>query len=878
MKKFSFLLFIFLMLFSIFSFGVNFNSFDELIDNSAAVFLCKYSGHGDKLNVVGALKGSVPREIEIGSAYLENMEPDTLYLVFAKRKNPWRIYSDGYAYLTFDPIIGERVWKSPMNIERLLKNIDPRIRSELYRIPAPVRRKTHHPITIGTLVDEITHLPEGSPVGHESFLPVVKSLIKAVAGERYGSPSNPSSDLPTAFDMKSNNTNLRMGGNRLFKKSVKDITSCDGGTVLSIGDEDYAQINFNTFSFPFLGTTYTSCYVTDNGYVTFGGHYNTYYIDLYHFFNYLPPVIAPFFNDFDPGSGGTISYLEVSSNELVICWDELPDYYYPSYTCSFAVHLYSDGSFMFEYGTMDVYWQGIIGYNDGAEDTLSGDYDFSYMLTAGSGVAQINGNYKNVFDDYSNDLSWIDGGMIFFSGDPTGTDPVDILNNYNSMYNACDPFADGNGVSGWYDYTSPDGGWISPGETIWYKISLPGDSSTYYLVNAKVTSWDAYDTCADTMIGVFSEDGLLLDWFDDEPGYFGSIDPKEKMLVPGGTTIYLCITGTGDNSFTGSHTQDGPLGVHISAVMWGDRPLPLGDDDYLTIVFPSDAPFPMAGVNWNCMYLCSNGFVTFQYPDTDYSESISELESGPVRFCLYWDDLSPDDASYPYGVYFWFNGDDPTFQYSAIQFYGVPTFGGTLTNFFGFFVNDGSVITGYNLTDTDGLVGYGIGNTYPAGNSRDLSTILSNTSVMDWGTGLKNLGTGFELYYFELFDSTDNPCDLGVSGAFNMFQFFGMYNYLYMVKDENGENFAYFEPKATLNGVDRFKFLSLEKDYIFLSPTMDPIVAGFLNNYYFGVNDRMYPGYIQSKGKLDLVSGTGAVYLENYYFPGHLFKCIGPIY
>ncbi len=875
MRKNLFLIFLSFFLLTFFGFGSTFNSMTNLVKNSVAIFMCKYPGHGDSVKVIGTLKGTVPRDVKLGEVYLENMEPGTLYIVFAKKRNPWRVFPDGYIYLTYDEVAG-RVWRSPMNLEKLFKNIDPQVRSELYRIPAPIHRKTHHPITIGTLVDEISHLPEGSPVSNRIFGPALKGVIKSSLGERYGRATPPANSLPRVFNVNGTG-NFKPGifqgkvshGN--FKRNVKDITSCSGGTVLNIGDEGNQQINFTSFSFPYMGTTYTSCYVTDNGYITFGSAYNTYYVDLYHFFSYMPPVIAPFFNDFDPGSGGTISYVE-TANELIICWDEMPDYWYPSYTCSFALHLYSDGSFMFEYGTMDVYWQGIMGFSDGSNNThtLSGDYDFSYLM-GNTGVAQINGNYKNVFDDYSNDLGWIDYGMVYFSGNPTGIDPADNLDGYDSMSNAYVLDVAASPTPGWFSYTSPDGGHLSPGETVWYKIEVPGQPDEQYIIDAKVTSYDAYDDYADTMIGVFDENGNFIDYFDDVPGWFGSYDPHEKVLVPGGTTLYICVTGTGDYGFSGNHTEDGSIGVHITVMDWTGYPLPLGDDDYITLLLPQNAPFPIAGYEWPAMYLCSNGFVSFDYPDTNYDPNEGDLESGPVRACMYWDDLSPNYASYPYGVYYWTNTEDPEFMYAGIQFYGVPTYDGDMTNFASFFIADGTMIDMFNLTSDDGLVGYGIGNGFPTPGSKDLSAKINSTSVIDWGTGLKSIGTGLELYYYELFDSSTNPCDLGIDGGFNSFQFFGMYNYTFMGKDVDNSTYAYFNDT---DASTRCKFLSLQKDYIFLSPTMYPVAASFRGNYYFGVNDRMYPGYIQTKGKFDM-DGNCTVYLINYYYPGHLFKCIG---
>jgi hypothetical protein len=112
---------------------------------------------------------------------------------------------------------------------------------------------------------------------------------------------------------------------------------------LTMGDDDAAEITFTTMSggFPFYGTTQTVLNAGSNGVLTLGsGNANLGYQEN------VPglfgaPTVAPLWDDFDPTSGGTITYDEYESR-AVVTWDAVPEYGDTNST-SFQAVLWDDG-------------------------------------------------------------------------------------------------------------------------------------------------------------------------------------------------------------------------------------------------------------------------------------------------------------------------------------------------------------------------------------------------------------------------------------------------------------------------------------------------------------------------------------------------------
>ncbi|WP_371806276.1 Loki-CTERM sorting domain-containing protein [Candidatus Lokiarchaeum ossiferum] len=150
----------------------------------------------------------------------------------------------------------------------------------------------------------------------------------------------------------------------------------------------YIEINL-PFAFDYYGISYSSVYVSRNGYLTFsdsayktaGGSdaFPTKY-------NGLKYVISPFLEYFSEGSTGTISTLN-GSGYCAISWENME--YNGGYFTNFQVILYDDGSIKFQYDNIgDINSNNKVGLNlgDGIHGVLytglttqTDDFAFMYV-------------------------------------------------------------------------------------------------------------------------------------------------------------------------------------------------------------------------------------------------------------------------------------------------------------------------------------------------------------------------------------------------------------------------------------------------------------------------------------------------------------------
>jgi len=138
------------------------------------------------------------------------------------------------------------------------------------------------------------------------------------------------------------------------------------GTVLTLDDEDYTLIDL-PFPFPYYQEILNQIYVSSNGFLSSTG-VSDWSNDS------LPDttkhnIIAPFWDDLDPSSGGTVYYLS-TPDYAVIEWYQVPGYYSGGpYT--FEVVLYPNGNIVFNsLQMMDPIDESTIGIQgaDGSND------------------------------------------------------------------------------------------------------------------------------------------------------------------------------------------------------------------------------------------------------------------------------------------------------------------------------------------------------------------------------------------------------------------------------------------------------------------------------------------------------------------------------
>jgi len=162
-------------------------------------------------------------------------------------------------------------------------------------------------------------------------------------------------------------------------------TNPAGGTTLSLFDDDSEQIVLgggNTVKL--YGQSYGSFWVNSNGSLTFNGGDTDYTESLTEHFG--EPRISPYWDDFNPSVGGTVSYRELS-DRVVVTWDGVPEYS-TSNQNTFQVELFYSGRIRMSYASLDS-TDGITGLSAGLGVPPSFfETDFSIQPACSSGGPQ----------------------------------------------------------------------------------------------------------------------------------------------------------------------------------------------------------------------------------------------------------------------------------------------------------------------------------------------------------------------------------------------------------------------------------------------------------------------------------------------------------
>jgi hypothetical protein len=147
--------------------------------------------------------------------------------------------------------------------------------------------------------------------------------------------------------------------------------------ALPFGDSYQEEIQFpQDFSFPFGGVNYKSCWIGSDGTISFhqpllvtpnpGGTVSAFLGNR--------PMLAPLWADLDPSSGGTVTAGRVSPTEFAFRWDAVPaGPFTPGGVSTFRCVLRNDGSFRFEYGSVNpgaAPSEALVGFTTGVANTV----------------------------------------------------------------------------------------------------------------------------------------------------------------------------------------------------------------------------------------------------------------------------------------------------------------------------------------------------------------------------------------------------------------------------------------------------------------------------------------------------------------------------
>jgi hypothetical protein len=136
-------------------------------------------------------------------------------------------------------------------------------------------------------------------------------------------------------------------------------------TDLNISFDDTYVAQALPFAFPFYGVDYSTVYVTSNGLLSFSENGNSSFGN-----DALPSAVFPnnmicaFWDDLDPGFGGTVRYLDESyQNRVIFQWNAVAhngDYITNNYVSHFTFQaiLYRDGTIDLNYRDMSGYYTG----------------------------------------------------------------------------------------------------------------------------------------------------------------------------------------------------------------------------------------------------------------------------------------------------------------------------------------------------------------------------------------------------------------------------------------------------------------------------------------------------------------------------------------
>ena len=156
------------------------------------------------------------------------------------------------------------------------------------------------------------------------------------------------------------------------------------GTAISLSD-DAAQSVDLPFAFPFYGETYSDVDVVSNGFLNFGAASTAYANASIPSAAAPNAIIAPFWDDLNPSSGGSVYYEDRGDGSFVVQWDAVPPFSGGGMS-TFQAILYADGRMLFQYDAMTAATNSAsIGIENGAGSVgLQVAYNTSY---AESGLA-----------------------------------------------------------------------------------------------------------------------------------------------------------------------------------------------------------------------------------------------------------------------------------------------------------------------------------------------------------------------------------------------------------------------------------------------------------------------------------------------------------
>ena len=400
------------------------------------------------------------------------------------------------------------------------------------------------------------------------------------------------------------------------------------GDPLPVGDDGSFELAL-PFTFSICNQAFTSVSVNANGNLTFGAASSDFSESASEFVN-GPPRIAALWDDLSPFSGsgapqGIVTFAQ-TNDDFTVIFRGVPEF--PNTGAnSFSIKLSRQ--------------------KPGDRDATNIHVTYESM-TAVDGVAGIScGNLITAGNEPARDLSTLLGDYITPVKYPavyelfSATNPNDLagkLVRYNVKVDHNDAWAEPNNTSATARYIELP---FNSGNNKQYtEIEPAGNDVDFFRFNGRAGDAlvaEIVSSALDTVIVLLDANGNVIATDDD--GGAGVLS-KIATFLPRKGVYYLGVSTFPDTDFTGN--GEGTGRYVLNAEIGNRIAVSLEDDSTQQVGIPFS--FPYQGQNWSSVFVNANGNLTFGTGNTDFSESVGELLSGPPRISALWDDLSPQEG------------------------------------------------------------------------------------------------------------------------------------------------------------------------------------------------------------------------------------------
>ena len=556
-------------------------------------------------------------------------------------------------------------------------------------------------------------------------------------------------------------------------------TDPSGGTTLSLSDDDSALVSLTGGQQVSLyGTNYSSFFVGSNGYLTFGSSDDEYSESLSTHF--ALPRISGLYDDLNPSSGGTISSKQLADRVAVTYESvpeygasssnsfQIEMFFDGTVRITHLAMAASDGLVGISAGAGvpgDFVESDLTAYT-ACSATVDFDAD-SYQCVDTVGLAISDGDLLGGApfgvdvtttggDSETLTVSEVSVGSGIFEGSiSTGTGPVvaeDGILNVSGNDTATATYNDASDGTG-----SPavlqDTALIDCAAPVVSNVvdsSIDGSSSSIsFGTNEETSAQVRFGTSCSVLDQVVTSSVLAtshtatLTSLQPSTTYFFVVDATDaagnQITADNGGACYSFTTAAQADYFTENFSSGGLDLTNLSLTFSpngsanfysacqqpasgfhtdpsGGNVLSIDDDDSILVSLTDGEQISLYGTSYSSFFVGSNGYLTFNSSDQDYTESLAD-HFGVPRLSALFDDLNPSQS-----------GTVSTRQLAdriAVTYENVPEYGSSSSNSFQiemFF--DGTLrITHLAITASDGLVGISSGAGTPADFSEsDLST------------------------------------------------------------------------------------------------------------------------------------------------------------